>query len=185
MLSLFQHLWLSGWSTWIQASDGVKMFEPRGEKMVCVQTSACSSNLSSCCFPCKLADPSKCSGQSSRTPGGGNRASFQDSCMDALHIYNGLAQCVCFLQWEMLDLFLVDKPTACGQQVQPEHTEHIVFLVLPVVSVLWMIFLLEIWGYFCCAAVRNGPRGLWMTLASRICPGKKGQSVKSCKMEEF
>lgn len=85
--------------------------------------------------------------------------------MDAFHIYDGLARCVCFLQWEMLDLFLVDKPTACGQQVQHEHTEHIVFLVLPVVSVLWMIFLLEIWGYFCCAAVGNGPRGLWMTLA--------------------
>lgn len=127
MLSLFQHLWLSGWSAWIQASDGVKMFEPRGKKMLCVQTSGCSSHPSSCCFPCKLADPSRCSGQSSWTPGGGNRANFQDSCMDAFHIYDGLAQCVCFLQWEMLDLFLVDKPTACGQQVQPEHTEHIIF----------------------------------------------------------
>lgn len=41
----------------------------------------------------------------------------------------------------MQDLSHEDKPAACGHEVQPEHAEHIILLVLPVVSVLWVVYL--------------------------------------------
>lgn len=41
----------------------------------------------------------------------------------------------------MQDLSHEDKPAAFGHEAQPEHAEHIILLVLLVVSVLWVIYL--------------------------------------------
>lgn len=53
-------------------------------------------------------------------------------------LHDGFAQCV---SWATQDLPHEDKPAAFGHEAQPEHAEHIILLVLLVVSVLWVMYL--------------------------------------------
>jgi len=135
--SLFQHLWLPGWRTWIQASDGAKLFEPGRKNPLCAQASQLAAAIcpNTACHGTWLV----CARTVAKAPGhleeGLGLRGFSIGAWMPSSTCNGLVRALhvsCPRKCRACS-----KPTVCGQQVQPEHAAPIRFWVLPVMSVLW------------------------------------------------